>query len=295
MDKTIDKDMVATVKIGERIFRLPCLNLLPALTVEEREGLRGDIKRVGVLDDVVVNQDDEVADGANRLVLCFEEGITLDKIPIKVIHTEGWKELRDYCLRVKAFRRQLTTAQRRDIVDQLLRDDPEQSDRSIAGKVGVDHKVVGRRRDKLEAGGALPHVVSIEGQDGKTYPSKPKKPRAPRKPKPPPKPPKTPPPTKRELGRLKRLKSNEKVNGLIKTLIGLAADVNQLDELTVLEVDLDENNGTRDIIRRCLVTLSDKFGEIHDAITPTPTKPRDADVKLNVVTEDGQADQGGTS
>ncbi len=52
----------------------------------------------------------------------------------------------------------------------LLKIHSEWSDRRIAEGLGVDHRTVGRYREKM-AGGEIPHLNTRQGADGKTYPA----------------------------------------------------------------------------------------------------------------------------
>ncbi len=64
----------------------------------------------------------------------------------------------------------LTRAEKAKAVKRLLKIHPEWSDRRIAEGLGVDHRTVGRYREKM-AGGEIPHLDIRQGADGKTYPA----------------------------------------------------------------------------------------------------------------------------
>jgi hypothetical protein len=64
-------------------------------------------------------------------------------------------------------RRHLTNEQKQALIEQLLKDAPECSDRAIAGKLKVDHKTVGAKRKKLEGSGEIPHKTERTEASGR--------------------------------------------------------------------------------------------------------------------------------
>jgi hypothetical protein len=64
-------------------------------------------------------------------------------------------------------RRHLTAEKKRDIIDTLLKRQPEQSNRTLAKTVQVDHKTVAARRSELESTGDIPQLEKTVGADGK--------------------------------------------------------------------------------------------------------------------------------
>jgi predicted ArsR family transcriptional regulator len=63
----------------------------------------------------------------------------------------------------------MTTRQKQDLIVFLLRQDPSQSDKSIARKVGTTKETVKSQRKKLETGGEIRPVRQVRGADGKVY------------------------------------------------------------------------------------------------------------------------------
>jgi hypothetical protein len=55
-------------------------------------------------------------------------------------------------------RRHLTPEQRRERIVELLKANPEQSNRRIGGMIDADHKTVAAIRQRAEAGGEIPHL-----------------------------------------------------------------------------------------------------------------------------------------
>jgi transposase len=77
-----------------------------------------------------------------------------------------------YVVSLNLHRRHLTAEQRRDDVAALFKDNPKQSNRKVAEKVGVDHKTVGTVRQQLESTGEIPQLSQTEGKDGKARPAR---------------------------------------------------------------------------------------------------------------------------
>jgi hypothetical protein len=100
-------------------------------------------------------------------------GSLLSKLPIEVVEHRSESERESYAIRDNLDRRHLTTAQKREIVDYLLRQSPEASDRQIAKLSGATHVTVGTRRARLESRGEIARMQTTVGKDGKTYRKKP--------------------------------------------------------------------------------------------------------------------------
>jgi hypothetical protein len=72
------------------------------------------------------------------------------------------------------------------VIEALLKAKPERSDRATAKIALVDHKTVAAKREKLEAGGEIPHVETRTDTKGRQQPAaKTKPPQKPADPEPP--------------------------------------------------------------------------------------------------------------
>lgn len=113
--------------------------LLPPLTPDEYESLKGNIKDRGVLQPVVVDERGEVLDGHHRAQVCDELGIEWPRVVL-----EGLTELEkvEQALMLNLGRRHLTQEQRRDLVLRLQADD--HSVRWIAKATGISKSTVHR-------------------------------------------------------------------------------------------------------------------------------------------------------
>jgi hypothetical protein len=67
-------------------------------------------------------------------------------------------------------RRHLTAEQRRDLIDRVLKIEPEKSNLEIAKQTKVSDKTVAKRRTKLEATSQIPKLTKTKGKDGKSRP-----------------------------------------------------------------------------------------------------------------------------
>jgi transposase-like protein len=80
---------------------------------------------------------------------------------------EDERELYDLVLSLNAHRRNLTPEKKRELIAKLLKANPDQSNRSIAKQVNVDHHKVAKVRQRLEATGEVSPVEKTVGADGK--------------------------------------------------------------------------------------------------------------------------------
>jgi len=141
--------------------------LLDPLSEEDLAALEADILERGVLVAIEFDEDGNVLDGHHRLAICDKHGIT----DYPRIVREGWTEeqKRTHSRRMNLARRQLSRDQKRRLIEDELRETPTGSNRKIAKLLGVNHKTVASARARLAAGGEIPHVTTVSGDDGKTY------------------------------------------------------------------------------------------------------------------------------
>ena len=136
--------------------------LLPPLSVEQRDLLRQSIKENGVLEPVVFDEDGEILDGHHRVEIAEELGIEYPRRVIEDLDRPG-KHL--YALTVNVARRQLDHAARSALVAQMrIRG---LSIREIAKATGLPKTTVARDLAQVSHVGHLPEAV--KGADGKTY------------------------------------------------------------------------------------------------------------------------------
>ncbi|EMS84043.1 transposase [Leptospira noguchii str. Cascata] len=137
---------------------------------EDYNRLYDSIAKTGLKDPIRGYFDDDrifnVLSGANRLDIVSKlnhEIIDID------IYEGGSREQRiNFALSENLDRRHFTSDQKRRLVEFKLKLNPDQSDRSIAKKIGVDNKTVAAVRKKLESTEEIPQLKKRLGRDGKT-------------------------------------------------------------------------------------------------------------------------------
>jgi ParB-like chromosome segregation protein Spo0J len=148
--------------------------VMPPLSDEEYQALKGDIAENGVQVRVVLDADGTIIDGYHRVRAWKElniEGHDLDPYPEQIrseLTTDA--EKRDLAWRLNMLRRHLNQAQKRDAIVAKLKETPHWADNRLALLLGVDHKTVRSVRTSLEARNELPKHELLEGADGKYYP-----------------------------------------------------------------------------------------------------------------------------
>lgn len=164
-------NLIPTVTVSKREFRLPFAALLPQSEGEEFDLLREDIRENGVQVAIILDELFNVLDGHNRLRAVAQleaEGL---EIPLLIDIRPGLSQdqKRDLAYRLNLHRRHLTTEQRRAVV-QKLRAKERWSTPKIAEAVGVSHATV-LEDLKTVQGVNSDTLNTVGGSDGKQYPS----------------------------------------------------------------------------------------------------------------------------
>lgn len=131
--------------------------LLPDLTIEEYGELRDDIREHGIRVPVDVDENGNVLDGHHRVRIAEELGYDYDTRVVEGLTDE---EKREHALAVNVHRRQLSRDQKRELVKNSLRADPDLTDREHARRTNVNHETVAARRSELEESGEIRHFPS---------------------------------------------------------------------------------------------------------------------------------------
>lgn len=149
--------------------------LLPTLGERAFRSLKEDIRISGVLVPIERDEVGALLDGHHRVRAVAElrsEGCDVTDPPVMV--RVGFSELekRAHVRALNLHRRHLTSAQRRAVIREQLRDTPDRSDRSIARQLGSSHVTVGRERAALQlrvedATGQVVQFATRVGDDGK--------------------------------------------------------------------------------------------------------------------------------
>jgi transcriptional regulator with XRE-family HTH domain len=138
--------------------------LLPPLTDEGRAALRDDIAEHGVQQPIVVDEHGTIIDGHHRQAIADELGVAC---PRSVYPGYSDEEKRSLALRLNLHRRQLTTAQRNELIVALRREGMTQQE--IAKAVGVSVGTVnGALKFSPENEGGPETITNTRGQQRPT-------------------------------------------------------------------------------------------------------------------------------
>lgn len=151
-------------------------SLMP-IDPEDRERLRQSIEKEGIRDPLkgYIGEDGrfKLLSGWTRFSIAQE--LNLEQVDIEIlIHLETSKDRKEFAISENLDRRQLSSEQKRNLIRFLLGENPEQSDRQIAQKIGVDNKTVGKVRREIPRE-EFPHVEKKDSLGRKVGEKKPKK------------------------------------------------------------------------------------------------------------------------
>ena len=99
------------IQFDGKVYTVLFEYLFPSLTAEERAGLEDDIQKNGVLVPVVVDEDNGIIDGINRLEIAAKLG--LDDVPLDMRKGLTAEEKKDLAVSLNEHRRHLTPEDRR--------------------------------------------------------------------------------------------------------------------------------------------------------------------------------------
>jgi hypothetical protein len=139
---------VAKLSVSEFVFVAhPLANTFPMIQGREFEELKADIARQGILEPIRLYQG-MILDGRNRYKAATEVG---HAFTIKdFIQWEGsLAEAEAWVISTNFRRRQLTNAQKQEVIQLMINKNPTLGDREIARLCGVSHSTVGIARDRL--------------------------------------------------------------------------------------------------------------------------------------------------
>jgi hypothetical protein len=105
-------------------------------------------------------------DGRNRLDALELAGVEI-KLDEDLLHTVHDGDPYSYVISANIHRRHLTTAQKSELIEKLLKADPMKSDRAIAETAKTSHVTVAAKRAKMEATGQIDQLSERTGKDGK--------------------------------------------------------------------------------------------------------------------------------
>jgi hypothetical protein len=142
--------------------------VMPALTASEIDELRESIRKHGIKVPIVVSPDGEIVDGHHRAQIAAELRVMCPQ----QIEIGTPAELRSLAYSLNLDRRQLSREQKRELVEQSLRADPQLSNREHARRTGVADTTVAPIRDELEGRAVIPHVAERTDSVGRQQPAR---------------------------------------------------------------------------------------------------------------------------
>jgi ClpX C4-type zinc finger len=167
----------------------PAAEMFPTMSAEELKELAEDISKNTLLSPIVFwsrshsSKEAYLLDGRNRLDAIAMGGSDLLRSPdlspkklsglyptVTLYGTDGIDPY-DYAISANLHRRHLTAEQKRNCIAELLKANPEKSDRTIAKVTKTDHKTVASVRAKKERRGEIPHVKTRTDTKGRNQPA----------------------------------------------------------------------------------------------------------------------------
>lgn len=142
--------------------------VMPRLSADEYADLEQSIKTDGVLVPIIVSPGGEIIDGHHRAEIARRLGIICSEV---VKHGEP-AELRTFAYSLNLNRRHLTREQRRDLIAQSLRQDPQLADREHARRTGASPTTVGAVRTRLEDAGDVSKLDTRTDALGRQQPAR---------------------------------------------------------------------------------------------------------------------------
>ena len=125
----------------------PLANMFPMIEGNAFEELKRDIAAQGILEPIRLYQG-MILDGRNRYAAARAVGheFSVDDF----VQWEGTlAEAEAWVISTNMHRRQLTTKQKQEVIEGMLRKYPTLSDREIARQIGVSNSTVGAARERL--------------------------------------------------------------------------------------------------------------------------------------------------
>lgn len=149
--------------------------VMPRLSADEYADLEADIVAHGVMVPITVSADGVIVDGHHRDEIARKHDLHCPRVTADGSESE----LRGLAFSLNLNRRHLNREQRRELIAESLRSDPELSNVEHARRTGASDKTVKSVRDDLVSTSEFPRLTETKGADGRVRPaSQPDRPRA---------------------------------------------------------------------------------------------------------------------
>src|SRR5262249_16132749 len=149
----------------------PLADLFPLMSGEEFDALVADIKANGLHEPIKLYEG-KILDGRNRYRACMALGGSFGHNTIVRLEDGGDLDPVAFFISKNIHRRHLTAEQKRELIAQLIKAQPEKTDRTIAKEAKGDHKTVGAHGAEQEGRGEIPHVERRTDTKGRKQPAK---------------------------------------------------------------------------------------------------------------------------
>lgn len=141
--------------------------VMPRLSADEYADLEKSIETDGVLVPIIVSPSGEIIDGHHRAEIAQSLGLPCPE----VVKHGSPAELRTFAYSLNLHRRHLTREQKRDLIAQSLRQDPQLADREHARRTGVSPTTVGAVREELVESGDVSSLDTRTDSLGRQQPA----------------------------------------------------------------------------------------------------------------------------
>src|SRR5699024_655508 len=140
---------------------------LPPLTPEQYSALEASILEHGILSPVITDENGVILDGHHRSRIAAEHSLSCPK---QIVYGKTDTEKRTMALSMNLDRRHLSREQKRALVAESVKADPQVPDYQHAKRTGVSDKTVTAVRRELEAHSEIPNDVPRINSRGQERP-----------------------------------------------------------------------------------------------------------------------------
>lgn len=145
----------------------PLADVFPLLEGGEYAALVEDIKQHGLQEPITLYED-KILEGRNRYRACLAAGV---EAQYRRKAFASHDEARAFVISANIHRRHLTAEQKRQCVEQLLKANPEQSDRQVAAATKMSPTTVGKVRGQMEQSGTVSKLDTRTDRKGRAQPA----------------------------------------------------------------------------------------------------------------------------
>jgi len=142
--------------------------IFPLINDEELRELAEDIKKQGLIYPITIYEG-KILDGRNRWLAAKQCGYQFLEHNFKPL--PDYREPKEFVISTNIRRRNLSTKRKRELLAELIKDDPTKSDRQIAAIANVDNKTATAVRKEMEEREEIPHVETKTDTTGRKQPA----------------------------------------------------------------------------------------------------------------------------